>query len=59
MLDLESGPPRGSPAPPKPLPSSPEPRLGHEPDKDPHNPTFLDNGMIAPLIPYAIEGVIW
>ena len=47
------------PAPTKPLPSGPEPRLGSEPDKDPHNPTFLYNGMIAPLIPYAIEGVIW
>lgn len=43
----------------KALPISPEPRLGLAPDKDRHTPTFLYNGMIAPLISYAIEGVIW
>ena len=25
----------------------------------PHNPSALYNGMIAPLVPYAIRGVIW
>jgi sialate O-acetylesterase len=30
-----------------------------EPDKDPHSPTLLYNGMINPLIPYAFRGVIW
>jgi len=26
---------------------------------EPNNPTALFNGMIAPLVPYAIQGVIW
>lgn len=29
-----------------------------DPD-DPHQPTVLANGMIAPLVPYAIRGVLW
>ena len=29
------------------------------PDGYPNNPTVLFNGMIAPLVPYAIKGVIW
>jgi len=30
------------------------------PEKDPQNtPTVLYNGMIAPLLPYALKGVIW
>ena len=47
------------PVPKKPQPASPKPWLSAEPDKDPQNPTYLYNGMIAPLIPYAIEGAIW
>ncbi len=34
------------------------PRPPHGP-KDPHRPAVLYNGMIAPLIPYAIAGAIW
>jgi sialate O-acetylesterase len=30
-----------------------------DPVQDQHNPTVLFNGMIAPVIPYAIRGVIW
>ena len=30
-----------------------------EPWVDQHNPTVLYNGMVAPLIPYAIRGTIW
>jgi sialate O-acetylesterase len=30
-----------------------------DPHKDQHNPAVLYNGMIAPLIPYAIRGAIW
>ena len=47
--------------PAKPLPATPEPKpMGHyAPDQDPHSPTFLNNAMIAPLMPYAISGVIW
>jgi sialate O-acetylesterase len=34
-------------------PSNPRPWV------DQHNPTVLYNGMVAPLIPYAIRGAIW
>jgi sialate O-acetylesterase len=30
-----------------------------DPIQDQHNPAVLYNGMIAPLIPYAIRGAIW
>ena len=30
-----------------------------DPVQDQHNPTVLYNGMIHPVIPYAIRGVIW
>lgn len=30
-----------------------------DPAQDQHNPTVLFNGMIAPVCPYAIRGVIW
>jgi sialate O-acetylesterase len=29
------------------------------PVQDQHNPTVMFNGMIAPVIPYAIRGVLW
>lgn len=29
------------------------------PANDQHNPTVLFNGMIAPVLPYAIRGVLW
>jgi sialate O-acetylesterase len=29
------------------------------PVQDQHNPTVMFNGMIAPVIPYAIKGVLW
>ncbi|MDP9175062.1 MAG: sialate O-acetylesterase [Planctomycetota bacterium] len=38
-------------------------RLREPPNRDPannqHNPTVMYNGMIAPIIPYAIKGVLW
>jgi sialate O-acetylesterase len=40
----------------KPAPRKPQSPIG--PDH-PHRPAGLYNGMIAPLIPYAIRGVIW
>jgi sialate O-acetylesterase len=48
----------GQPAPPLPKPSVPAPQ---PPSVDGGNPApaNLFNGMIAPLIPYAIKGVIW
>jgi len=30
-----------------------------DPVQDQHNPTVLFNGMIAPVIPFAIRGVLW
>lgn len=48
----------GQPAPPKPTPP-PGPRAPNPPEGAPSNPTVLYNGMIAPLIPYAIKGAIW
>ncbi len=30
-----------------------------DPVQDQHNPTVLFNGMIAPIVPYAIRGFIW
>ncbi|NBZ95626.1 MAG: hypothetical protein EBR40_04240 [Proteobacteria bacterium] len=47
----------GTPLPPRPEPAVPKPR----PPSDPagKKPTVLFNGMISPLMPYAIKGVIW
>jgi sialate O-acetylesterase len=42
---------------PKPVP--PAPRPPDDPNKTPHFPSVLYNGMIAPLIPYAVQGAIW
>ena len=41
----------------KPKPNAP--RLGVPPQRDKNRPACLYNGMIAPLQPYAIRGVIW
>lgn len=38
---------------------APAPRKPAPPDQQSGTPTVLYNGMIAPLLPYAIEGVIW
>lgn len=35
------------------------PRPPEAPTKTPHHPSVLFNGMVAPLIPYAIKGAIW
>lgn len=48
----------GKPAIPKPTPARPMPAAPRSPDGG-SSPTALYNGMIAPLIPYAIKGVIW
>jgi sialate O-acetylesterase len=45
----------GQPEPPRPIP----PRRPTAPDGDSHVPTVLTNGMIAPIVPYAIKGAIW
>jgi len=42
----------GQPEPPLPKPSTPEPFF-------PKPPSFFFNGMIAPIIPFGIKGVLW
>lgn len=32
---------------------------GQDPVQDQHNPTVLYNGMIAPVVPFALRGVLW
>ncbi len=49
----------GTPMPPKPAPASPAPNAPPNPGSSPNFPTTLYNGMIAPLVPYAIKGAIW
>jgi sialate O-acetylesterase len=41
----------------KPAPNRPQQQ--QSPDKSSHAPSGLYNGMIAPLVPYAIAGAIW
>ncbi|MDD5263127.1 MAG: sialate O-acetylesterase, partial [Methylacidiphilales bacterium] len=49
----------GKPAPPMPKPEPPAPVPPLSPDGWAKSPTGLFNAMVAPLIPYAIKGVIW
>ena len=37
----------------------PAPRPPDDPNKTQHRPSVLFNGMVAPLIPYAVKGAIW
>ncbi len=47
------------PAIPQPKYDQPKPRAPASPEGSAGKPTVLYNGMIAPLIPYAIKGAIW
>lgn len=49
----------GQPLPPKPAPASPQPAAPKGPDGNQNSETTLFNGMVNPLIPYAIKGAIW
>ncbi|MES2925074.1 MAG: sialate O-acetylesterase [Verrucomicrobiota bacterium] len=49
----------GQPLPPKPAPSSPQPAAPKPPEGDSKTETTLFNGMVNPIIPYAIKGTIW
>jgi len=49
----------GQPIPPQPKPSRSKPTAPTPPDGGSHLPATLFNGMVSPLIPYAIKGVIW
>ena len=39
--------------------TAPKPKALRDPVQDQHNATVMFNGMIAPVIPYAIRGVLW
>jgi len=49
----------GQPVPAQPKPVSERPKEIELPDGGRHGPANLYNGMVAPLIPYAIKGAIW
>jgi sialate O-acetylesterase len=49
----------GLPLPPKPQPSVGAPVAPVPPEGTTSTPTSLFNGMIAPMIPFGIKGVIW
>ncbi|QTN32062.1 sialate O-acetylesterase [Akkermansiaceae bacterium] len=48
----------GQPAPRRPRPPRP-PKAPVPPEGQPTDPAVLFNGMIAPLVPYGIKGVLW
>ena len=49
----------GQPLPPKPAPVGKPPNPPAGPEGTQNHPTTLYNGMLAPVIPYAIKGAIW
>ena len=49
----------GEPVPAQPKPAHQQPRYPSPPDNNPNIGSVLYNGMIAPIIPYGIEGAIW
>jgi sialate O-acetylesterase len=49
----------GQPTPPQPVLSQPKPNAPTPPFGGSSSPTVLFNCMVAPIIPYAIKGVIW
>jgi sialate O-acetylesterase len=49
----------GQPAPPKPEPPASMPHEPPDESKDFHLSAALYDGMISPLVPYGIKGVIW
>jgi sialate O-acetylesterase len=54
---VEKAKAEGQPAPK--APTLRRPPMLQAPDKSPNAPSSLYNAMIAPLLPYAIEGAIW
>ena len=59
--DKPAAPADQAPQPPQTINARPGQRRPQQRDpvQDQHNPTVLFNGMINPVIPYAIRGVIW
>ena len=56
---LEKAKAAGEAPPKQPRPASRRPNEPHPPEGPPTDPAVLFNGMIQPLIPYGIKGVIW
>jgi sialate O-acetylesterase len=48
-----------APVPPKPVPPVPAPKMPPDGNPKPNTASNIFNGMINPLIPYAIKGAIW
>jgi sialate O-acetylesterase len=59
ILDAAEAKTNGKPIPAKPPAPRAEPRRPVAPGTNGHLPSSLTNGMIAPIIPYAIKGAIW
>jgi sialate O-acetylesterase len=49
----------GQPVPARPRPVKPEPRRPDPPSRNPRGLSVHFNAMVAPIIPYAIKGVLW
>jgi sialate O-acetylesterase len=58
-IDLKAAVAAGQPAPKKPVLAVPKPKGMSPPDGWIYGAGNLFNGMVAPLIPFAIKGVIW
>lgn len=57
--DAKKAKEQGKSEPARPQPEKPAPRGPTDPERNANNATVLYNAMIAPLIPYAIEGATW
>jgi len=55
----KKGQAEGKPVIARPAPPMPQPKQPRQPGGGAGTPTMLFNGMIAPVIPYAIKGAIW
>jgi len=55
----KQGQAEGKPVINRPKPAVPQPQQPRQPGGGAGTPTMLFNGMIAPVIPYAIKGAIW
>jgi sialate O-acetylesterase len=55
----EGKPVNKRPQPSRPEPNNPDPMGMPSPSRRPGTPTVNFNGMIAPLVPFAIRGLIW
>ncbi len=59
QIALKKAQQEGTPLPPEPFPDPREPEPPADPNGTKASPSSLFNGMVAPLIPYGITGVLW